>query len=96
LLTYTRETAVVEKLEAMVKLGIANSRMKDFYDLEVLPRFAFQRENLADAILNTFVKVGCKCKGASSGQQLGPTPLDDANKVGQWIDEGMDLTYGQD
>jgi Nucleotidyl transferase AbiEii toxin, Type IV TA system len=30
LLTYPRETVVAEKLEAMVKLGIANSRMKDF------------------------------------------------------------------
>jgi hypothetical protein len=33
--SYTRETVVAEKLEAMVKLGIANSRMKDFYDLDV-------------------------------------------------------------
>jgi predicted nucleotidyltransferase component of viral defense system len=38
LLTYPRETVVAEKLEAMVKLGIANSRMKDFYDMEVLSR----------------------------------------------------------
>jgi len=30
---YPRETVVVEKLEAMVFLGIANSRMKDFFDL---------------------------------------------------------------
>lgn len=30
---YARETVVAEKLHAMVDLGIANSRMKDFYDL---------------------------------------------------------------
>ena len=30
---YPRETVVAEKLHAMVVLGIANSRMKDFYDL---------------------------------------------------------------
>ena len=35
---YPRETVVAEKLEAMVKLGIANSRMKDFFDLSVLAR----------------------------------------------------------
>ena len=29
---YPRETVVAEKLEAMVALGWANSRMKDFYD----------------------------------------------------------------
>jgi len=36
---YPRETVVAEKLEAMVKLGLANSRMKDFYDLVVLARW---------------------------------------------------------
>ena len=29
---YPRETVVAEKVEAMVHLGIANSRMKDFFD----------------------------------------------------------------
>ena len=29
--TYPRETVVAEKFEAMVRLGIANTRMKDFY-----------------------------------------------------------------
>ncbi len=42
---YPRETVVAEKLEAMVKLGMANSRMKDFYDIAVLARsFPFQGE----------------------------------------------------
>ena len=30
--TYPRETVVAEKFEAVVRLGIANTRMKDFYD----------------------------------------------------------------
>ena len=43
LLAYPKETVVAEKLEALVNLGIANTRMKDFYDLEVLSRtFAFE------------------------------------------------------
>jgi hypothetical protein len=33
---YSKESVVGEKFEAMVKLGIANSGMKDFYDLWVL------------------------------------------------------------
>jgi hypothetical protein len=33
---YSRETVVAEKFEAMVALGIANSRMKDFYDVWTL------------------------------------------------------------
>jgi hypothetical protein len=39
LLVYPRETVVAEKLDAIVQLGIANSRMKDFYGLLVLSRW---------------------------------------------------------
>ena len=50
-----RETVVAEKLQAMVVLGIANSRMKDFYDLYVLARdFAFDGATLTRAIKATF------------------------------------------
>lgn len=50
-----RETVVAEKLQAMVVLGIANSRMKDFYDLYVLARdFAFDGDTLTRAIQATF------------------------------------------
>ncbi len=52
---YPRETVVAEKLEAMVQLGMANSRMKDFYDLLVLARdFEFNGEVLVRAIRATF------------------------------------------
>ncbi len=36
LFSYPRETVVAEKFEALVKLGIANTRMKDFHDLRAL------------------------------------------------------------
>ena len=52
---YPRETVVAEKLEAMVQLGMANSRMKDFYDLAVLSNlFEFDGELLTRAIRATF------------------------------------------
>ncbi|MEL7363473.1 MAG: nucleotidyl transferase AbiEii/AbiGii toxin family protein, partial [Bacteroidota bacterium] len=35
---YPKETVVAEKLQAMVLLGMLNSRMKDFYDLAHLAR----------------------------------------------------------
>jgi len=55
LLAYPRYTMVAEKLEAIVRLGIANSRMKDFYDLYVLARdFAFDGATLTAAIKATF------------------------------------------
>lgn len=54
---YPRETVVAEKVEAMVKLGQANSRMKDFYDLAVLSQtFGFEGELLVRAIAATFAR----------------------------------------
>jgi Nucleotidyl transferase AbiEii toxin, Type IV TA system len=56
---YPRETVVAEKFEAMVVLGIANSRMKDFYDIWVLSRdFAFDGKLLSRAIAATFARRG--------------------------------------
>jgi predicted nucleotidyltransferase component of viral defense system len=52
---YSKESVVAEKFEAMVKLSMANSRMKDFYDLWVLAqRFEFESATLAAAIQATF------------------------------------------
>ena len=52
---YSRESAIAEKLEAMVSLGEGNSRMKDFADLWFLSRhFDFEGPLLAEAIAKTF------------------------------------------
>jgi hypothetical protein len=52
---YRRETSIAEKFEAMVKLGILNSRLKDFYDIWVLSlEFEFEGEVLGAAIRATF------------------------------------------
>lgn len=54
---YPKETVVAEKCEAMVKLGMANSRMKDFHDLNSLAEsFAFDGAMLARAITETFAR----------------------------------------
>jgi predicted nucleotidyltransferase component of viral defense system len=53
--TYPRESVVAEKLQAMVSLGIANSRMKDFFDIWVLAKsFDFEGDALRQAIEATF------------------------------------------
>ena len=55
LLCYSRESSIAEKFEAMVKLGVLNSRMKDFYDIWLLSRqFDFDGPRLAEAIQLTF------------------------------------------
>jgi hypothetical protein len=52
---YTMESTTVEKFQAMVKLGVLNSRMKDFYDIWLLSRtFDFKGKVLAEAVEKTF------------------------------------------
>jgi Nucleotidyl transferase AbiEii toxin, Type IV TA system len=52
---YLRETVVAEKFEAMVQLGMTNSRMKDYYDLWFMSRhFEFEGSTLAAAVQATF------------------------------------------
>ncbi len=56
---YPRETVVAEKYQALVNLGIVNSRMKDFYDLWFIAHnFDFDGTLLVDAIRNTFSRRG--------------------------------------
>jgi len=53
--TYPPETVVSEKLQIMVDFGIANSRMKDYYDLFIISKqFHFEGQTLVKAIKNTF------------------------------------------
>jgi hypothetical protein len=81
---YPRYTVVAEKLEAMVKLGILNSRMKDYFDLWVLARHSsFDGAVLAQAIRATFERRGT---AIPSGAPLGLTNEFgmDEQKTKQW------------
>jgi predicted nucleotidyltransferase component of viral defense system len=52
---YPRESVIAEKLDAMVQLGMANSRMKDFFDVALLAEgFSFDGALLVRAIRATF------------------------------------------
>lgn len=84
LLTYPRETVVAEKFEAMVSLGLANSRMKDFYDILSLNRdFPFEAASLSEAIKRTFARRNTKLP---SGTPLVFTSefFEDGDKKKQW------------
>lgn len=55
LLAYNRETVIADKFQAMVLLGMTNSRMKDSFDLWCLARdFTFDGQKLGGAIQATF------------------------------------------
>ncbi len=54
-LAYPKPVVVAEKFEALVTLGLANSRLKDFYDLWMLAQHsAFKGEVLSQALRATF------------------------------------------
>jgi len=80
---YPPETIVAEKLHAMVKLGIANTRMKDFFDVYWLARrHDFDRALLAKAIARTFARR----KTALPAEPFALTPefYADRGKQAQW------------
>jgi predicted nucleotidyltransferase component of viral defense system len=80
---YSRESAVAEKFEAMTKLDILNSRMKDFYDIWLLARqFDFDGATLAEAVSKTFANRGTAVQAGPPA--LSNTFADDPGKQAQW------------
>jgi hypothetical protein len=65
---YPKETVIAEKLEALTKLGLLNSRMKDYYDLALLSRmYSFEGETLIAAIVATFAHRGTSIEAEPIG-----------------------------
>jgi hypothetical protein len=53
---------IAEKLDAMVKRGLANSRMKDFYDVwTMVNQFQIKSEKIAPVIRDVFQKQKNSC-----------------------------------
>ncbi|MBB6489176.1 nucleotidyl transferase AbiEii/AbiGii toxin family protein [Rhizobium lusitanum] len=81
---YARETVIAEKFQAMVALGRANSRMKDFYDIWILSRsFAYNDDRLARAIAATFARRGTAIP-VELPDGLTPAFAEDDQKQRQW------------
>ncbi|MEY4565076.1 MAG: hypothetical protein RLY14_46 [Planctomycetota bacterium] len=83
--SYPRETVVAEKFQAMVMLGIANSRMKDFFDLFILcTEFDFDGEVICQAIKATFDR---RKTAIPNSYPLALTAefSEDKQKLTQWI-----------
>jgi len=81
--TYPVYTVVAEKFEAMVKLGMANTRMKDFHDVWFLARrFEFDRTILRQAIEATFARRQTNL--APSPEPLTDEIANDPTKQAQW------------
>lgn len=81
---YARETVIAEKFQAMVALGRANSRMKDFYDIWILSRsFTFDDDRLPRAIAATFARRGTPIP-EELPDALSPSFAADTQKQQQW------------
>jgi hypothetical protein len=82
---YPREAVVAEKLHAMVSLGEANTRFKDFFDVWTLSsRFSFEGERLSAAIQATFSR---RKTGTSSTrpEALAPAFYAEPVRGEQWL-----------
>jgi Nucleotidyl transferase AbiEii toxin, Type IV TA system len=81
---YPKETVVAEKYEALVSLGMTNSRMKDFYDLWVMSSlFPFEGASLAAATAATFSRRQTALP-AEAPLALTAAFAEDAQKQAQW------------
>ncbi len=81
---YPKETVVAEKCQAIVILGMANSRMKDYFDLQMLAAdYHFDGNLLAKAIQATFNRRKTQLpKGVPVG--LSAEFAEDSTKATQW------------
>jgi hypothetical protein len=81
---YSPATVIAEKFQAVVALGIANSRMKDFYDLWTLPKAVnIDSLELADTIRGTLNRRGTAIP-PTCPVGLSPEFSTEQGKASQW------------
>jgi hypothetical protein len=81
---YPMNSVIAEKLEAIISLGMLNSRMKDFFDIWFLARtFPFTGGALGDAIRSTFERRSTRLD-ADSVDILFTELSGDPSKQTQW------------
>jgi len=81
---YPKATVVAEKLHAICLLGMANTRMKDYFDLDILLREgSSDPAELRQAILATFARRGLAMPGDWPAG-LGDAFAHDKAKQAQW------------
>lgn len=84
MLGYAPETVIAEKFQAMVALGMANTRLKDYYDIWLLSQsFEIGRDQLAAAIAATFKRRKTEIP-TEMPEGLSSAFADEASKQNQW------------
>jgi predicted nucleotidyltransferase component of viral defense system len=91
---YRREVLIAEKFHAMVTLGLANSRMKDYFDIAFLAeRFSFEGADLARAIQATFARRQTPLPAAVPFGLTEEFALDPSKRT-QWVQFGRRVQAG--
>ena len=82
---YARETVIAEKFQAMVMLGTANTRLKDYYDIWILARGGeIDAARLALAVAATFERRSTPIPvGLPDG--LSDAYASDPARIRQWV-----------
>jgi len=81
---YNVETVLAEKIETVFSRGVANSRMRDFYDLLVLSReVAFNATLFRQAVLNTARRRGTE-EQLVDGRRIFEEVASNATMAGYW------------
>ena len=82
---YPKATVVAEKTHALVELGLANTRLKDFYDLRVLSTlFDFDGSLLQRALRATFARRGTPFP-VGRPVAFSPEFFADVSRARQWV-----------
>lgn len=75
ILAYNIESVLAEKLETIVSRGLANTRMRDFYDIHILLKI--QGERIDPSVLSSAVLATSEKRGSTNLLQDGPQILDE-------------------
>lgn len=98
ILAYNIETVMAEKLETIISRGIANTRMRDFYDIYILLKLQgdnIDSETLEDAIMATSKRRGSIGVLSDSEQILAEVFASDA-LLGHWTRYQKEYSYADD
>ena len=91
--TYSLESVIAEKFEAMLRLSTINSRMKDFYDIYIISEIKdFDGRVLQEAIFSTLQKRGTPLE--ANPAVFTEKFIDDKTRLRRW--EGYLKRIGKD
>ncbi len=97
-LAYNIETVLAEKIETLLSRGIANTRMRDFYDLYILIKL--RSENVNPSILTEAVAGTAERRGTSDLLSQGEIILAEVFKnedlPKQWKKYQKEYSYAED